>query len=294
MFIRLKNYYSDVIPERLKKILSEYKYAFNPSFVAYNRKKYLAIRLYDGKLNSIISLLFVWGDDERIQTINLSEHFNNREGISKVSDPKLFVMNDALWGVFNTGYTESNNSIVLFKLKGENINKYYFCDYAERSYVEKNWAFYSVNNELFALYSISPMIVLSAKKFKGNRIIFEQYCVNENTQYSNYSIGSPMVNVDGRLLFVAHKKIYCLGKRLYLGRPFTFTHIVEPELKARKVFLMHSIMALFGCVKKFNKNLISCTYFSGISYTGSEIQLSYGINDVKWGLVTVMPDDLWR
>lgn len=294
MLVRLNSYSSGVIPERLKAILSEYQYVFNPSFVEHNKKKYLAIRLYDVNSSSMVSLLFVWVDGGDIQTVNLSEYFNSAEGLLRVSDPKLFIMDGALWGTFNTGYTETNNNeMVLFELKESKINKYYFCDYAARSRVEKNWAFYVVNNELFSLYSISPIIVLRAQEFKKNRIIFEQCYFNESSQYYNYSIGSPMVSVGSRLLFVAHKKIYCMGKRLYLGRPFTFTHVGKPELKARKIFLMHSIIALFGCTKKFNKNLISCTYFSGINYTGSGIQLSYGINDVKWGLATLVPDDLW-
>jgi len=294
MLVRLNSYSSGVIPERLKAILSEYQYVFNPSFVEHNKKKYLAIRLYDVNFESIVSLLFVWVDGGAIQTINLSEYFNNAEGLLRVSDPKLFIMGGALWGAFNTGHTETNNNeIILFELKESKINKYYFCDYAERSHVEKNWVFYVVNDELFSLYSISPMIILRAQEFKKNRIVFERYYFNESSQYTNYSIGSPMVSVDGKLLFVAHKKIYCMGKRLYLGRPFTFTHVEQPELKGRKIFLIHSIKALFGCTQKFNKNLISCTYFSGINYTGSEIQLSYGINDVQWGLATFVPDDLW-
>lgn len=293
MLIRLKKYYSDIIPKKIKKIILQYKYSFNPSFVVHNQTNYLAIRLYDASSNSMISLLFVWKHEINIQTINLTTYFNEADSILKVSDPKLFIMNGGLWGTFNTGYTyKKNNRIGLFEIEKANIKKYYFCDYVKRSYVEKNWAFYSINDELFSLYSINPLIILKAKSFNSNKVIFEEYYVNKDIQFRNHSIGTPLIKVNNEFLFIAHKKIYLNGKRLYLGRPFTFTHNSNVKLKAKNVFLIHSIKTLFGNTQKFNNNLISCTYFSGIDYQNNKIYLSYGINDVKWNIITINPNKL--
>lgn len=295
MFVRLKTHCSDILPERLKGILSKYKYTFNPSFVENNNARYLAVRVNEHESDVIISLLFVWSNEDRVQIINLTEYFENHEDGLKVSDPKLFIMNGNLWGTFNSGYTENhNNSVVLFEIKDSNVGKYYFCDYAQRSYVEKNWAFYMDNDELYTLYSISPLIVLKAKVFNGKRIAFEQYFLCENTKYSSYSIGTPMVSVNNEFLFVAHKKVRWMGKRLYIGRPFIFTHAGGGRVKARKLFLIHSIAALFGSAKKFNANLISCTYFSGINFKENKIQLSYGINDVKLEIISIERNELWH
>ena len=292
MLITLKKYSVENIPIKLKYILSKYKYSFNPSFVIHNKKNYLAIRLYEEELNSF---LFSWYDDGNIEIINLTEYFNKTEKISKVSDPKLFVMNDTLCGTFNTGYTQDyNNDIVLFEVRDFKIDKYYFCDYNKRSFVEKNWAFYRVNNELFSLYSISPLIVLKENKFNKNRIEFKEYYFDKNIEIGDYSIGTPMVKIDNKFLFIAHKKISWLGKRLYLGRPFTFMHIGKPKVQARKIFLIHSIISLFGSTKKFNSNLISCSYFSGINYYKNKIQLSYGINDVKSNIINIRIKKLWH
>src|SRR5690606_40788539 len=132
-----------------------------------------------------------------IAQVNLSDFFHEAFGFSKVADPKLFIMNDEVCGSFNTSHaTDTPNELVFFKLKDKKVSQYFVCNYNNRMKTEKNWAFYSLYNELFVLYSLSPLRVLKAESFGLHAITFKDFYVNENQDFTNYSIGSPLVEVD--------------------------------------------------------------------------------------------------
>lgn len=294
LLFRLKKYSSEPFPKGVIEILSQFKYVFNPSYVTHKQTSYLAIRVFDDITNSIFSMLYFWKNEKNIQSINLTVYFNNIGGFNKVSDPKLFIMNNCLWGSFNTGHTDKEkNKLCLFEMESSKIKNYYLCIYDKRNRVEKNWTFYSIDNQLFCLYSISPLIVLKAISFIDNHVVFEEYYKGDTVQFKNYSIGTQMIKINRCFYFIAHKKIFLNGKRLYFGKPFKFEFLDKPVLTSSKKFLIHSFRSLIGNKHKFNKNLISCTYFSGLSSQNDKIHLSYGINDIKWNIVTIEKNKLW-
>lgn len=294
MVLQLKKYSETIIPDALEKKLSKYKYTFNPSYIVYGALKYFAIRVYDELSESILALLFIWDNEESITSINLSKYFKSSTNLSKVSDPKLFILNDSVWGTFNNGHTEGNDNILgMFQIGNSKIEKHFFCKYQKRSKIEKNWSFYTVNKKIFALYSLMPLTILKLTHLESDSAFFEDYYIDKTINFKNYSIGTQLTKFENDHFFIAHKKIIRKGKRLYLGKVFSLNVDKEIKLKSGKRFLIHSFKSLFGDKKKFNKNLISCTYFSGIYSVKNLLYLCYGINDVKWNTVVIKIKKIW-
>jgi len=293
--ISLKNKTKHIIPEALESIINAYKYSFNPSYLKNNNLHYFSIRLYDKIENKIIAMLYIWGENENISSINLTAFFKEKEGLTKVSDPKLLILNDIVYCTFNTGYSPLNaNKILLIEIQDKTIINYSFCSYKNRNRVEKNWAFYTLNLELYCVYNLYPLIILKAIKTTQNNIEFVEFFNNKAKEDDSYTLGTPVLKFGNELIFIAHKKISKKGKRLYLGKPFTIILGEIPKLVSKKAYLYHSVKALFGSKHKFNKNLFSCIYFSGISIVNSKICLSYGINDVRWKTVLIEKKQLWH
>lgn len=295
MVLSLKKYSKDFIPENIKNDILNYKYSFNPSYVSTENKNYLAIRLLETESKKIIVKIYCWEDDKNFTNLNLSEYFLKHLNISKVADPKLFMMNNNVWCTFNTGYiSDAYNKIGLFEITNEKIGLTYLCSYSKRARIEKNWAFFKKNEQLFCLYSLSPLKILKAKVYKDSVIDFEDFYENKLQDFKNYTIGTPLVEDADYFYFVSHRKFYYKGKRLYFGRPFKLSFKKkEPYVQKCKYLLFHSLKSLFGDKFKFNKNLISCTYFSGIQKVNDHMMLIYGINDVQWNSILIKKRKLW-
>jgi hypothetical protein len=96
------------------------------------------------------------------------------------------------------------------------------------------------------------------------------------------SLGTQLFRKNGKFYFMAHKKLYLLGKKIYLGKCCSFDY-ENMEVQAGRYWWVHSLKSLLGSRVKHNTNLLSCTYFSGIQITGDMISLGYGVNDVDYG-----------
>ena len=242
MVKRLKSCNSCALPDKVQIILDNYSYVFNPSFLIHKKTSYLAIRVYDTQEQSILALVFVWKDNNSIEQIDLSEYFRQKLGYSKVADPKLFIMNGEVCGSFNTGHaTNKPNELVLFKLDKTIIKEYFVCKYNARMKTEKNWTFYSQNDALFALYSLTPLTILKAETIEDNAITFKSFYSDETQNFKNYSIGSPLVKLNECYGFIAHKKYFRKRKRLYLGKACTFSVNGKPEVNIKKQIIIHSL-----------------------------------------------------
>ncbi|WP_033956545.1 hypothetical protein [Psychroserpens jangbogonensis] len=294
MVTRLKKHKPFPIPDELQKTLLNIKFVFNSSFVIYRNVSYMALRMFDETSQTILAIIYVWEDENTITKINLSEYFHQNLDIIKVADPKMFIMNNEVCCTFNTGdATEKQNEIVLLKIDKHQITEYFVCNYAQRARTEKNWAFYVENNTLYSLYSLSPLTILKASETGDHTIIFEKFFVDENQYLENFSIGTPLLELDDGYGFIAHKKFFRKRKRLYLGKPCRLIINTTPTVKTNRHCIIHSLKSLLGAKYKFNKNLISCTYFSGIHRFGENLIISYGINDIDWNIVTIKLKKIW-
>ncbi|WP_040251232.1 hypothetical protein [Psychroserpens mesophilus] len=294
MLKQLKNSPRFPLSNTLLNELNKNKFVFNSSLVIHNGFVYVAFRVYDDKSKAILAFIYVLEGDRIINCINLSEYFLKNENVIKVADPKMFIMNDKVHCTFNTGDAIKDvNSIFLLDIENNSIGNYFICNYVERMRTEKNWAFFNHKGKLLALYSLNPLTLLEATEIKEKQIRFKAYFTDKTQNFINYSIGTPLVEIDGNYGFIAHKKYFRKRKRLYIGKPCTLNMNAKPALKVNKRILIHSLKSLLGEQHKFNKNLISCSYFSGIQIHDNDLVISYGINDIDWNIATIKTINIW-
>ncbi|WP_375234792.1 hypothetical protein [Winogradskyella sp.] len=284
IFKQIKNQPDFKLPKSLTLILSEYEFVFNPSYVFHSEINYFAIRLFDKKLGIIKAIIYSWDNSEDINNIDLSSFLMDNFKIKKVADPKLFVMNNKVYCTCNSGDGQDYNfnKLMLVELNSNEIITHNICNYKQRNKTEKNWAFYSKNNHIYALYSLSPLTILKAKSCQGNVIDFVKYFSDSQQVKKNLSIGTPIISVGKELFFFGHKKYYNKKKRLYVGKLCKVSLENEPRLTVKNTMYIHSLKSMLGEEFKFNKNLISCTYFSCFFLKNENLILGYGVNDISW------------
>ncbi len=293
------NNYQNSYTDRLKGALTGTGLSniFNPSPLYLGDKLFIAFRAIDESLHAGIQsyLIILTEGLERLSLTNLSIH-GQRHGISSTADPKLFLGYDqTVWVTFNTGYSKTQNEIYVMQVFPE-LGSPRKCIYPARQKVEKNWAFFFEGSQLFALYALNPTVILKADEVGENEIIFSSHYQNSASADPALSIGTQLIVLrDGRFGLIAHRKISMFGKRLYYGVPVTLSKEAQCyRIDMSNLKMAHSFISLFGARTKHNRNLISCTYFSGIYMRGDELLLGYGINDVDFSFSTLKTTDLWK
>lgn len=293
MLYYFKNHLSDYVPEQIKKDLAQYKFVFNPSFVFDGLIQYWAFRCYAEASNEILSIIYIYDESSSSLTVhNLNPTFQKRYGI-KASDPKLLKIGDTIYCTLNSGYSaKTNNSIFLINVSAGLLIKR--CVIKSRSRVEKNWAFFEQEGTLKLLYSISPICkTYSLLSETEDELFFapEREVMNG---LPSLSIGTQPIQKDNNLYLISHKKYSFLKKRLYMGVPVKID-LNTLTLETGSVSLVHSLKSMLGARFRFNKNLISCTYVSGlqINFDNSRVKITYGVNDISWESVEVSYSDIW-
>lgn len=300
MIILTKNFQTEKSKE-LHSFLAipDFKNVFNPSVVILDRLTIIAFRAIPGILEQEIQA-FVGFYSERggnYELINISDYVK-KWGIAKAADPKLFKneKGDVVWVTFNTGYVATGNELYImqvFPKLGSPIR----CSFPPRKKIEKNWAFYFDGDVLMAVYSLTPLKILQAplKSERNGNISFITAYEEKSKVNDSLSIGTQLLHTHGGFECIAHKKITLFGKRIYIGIP---VRIVKKRgvfaIECSKIVMFHSIRSLFGAKIKHNKNLISCTYFSGIEGSANKVRLAYGINDVAYGFAEIDRTKLWK
>lgn len=271
-----------------------YENIFNPSLVFLNSEETFVstIRLLPkGTQPPFRSALIHQKGEHDCEVFDLNEVME-AFGLDVVADPKLFRSGEEVWCTFNDGHRpQVANKIHLLKVYPE-IGSPIECVLQPRQRIEKNWAFYREDDRWRALYGIAPTKVIEeAPHSNGNQLRFEYTDAEAPSPYRGYAIGTQLCKVHDAYYFVGHKKINFRKKRAYLGRLFRFNPASRTTEAVSKSFLAHSFRALLGSKPKWNKNLISCTYFSGLSFNSNEqkLYLSYGINDNDFNIASITP-----
>ena len=274
---------------------------FNPSFKDIDDHIFISFRAIDVRDSDekILSYLYCYKKREGVFKIRNLSAIAARHEIPVLADPKLVTLHDRLWLTFNSGWSKNENKIFIWDL--DSLEEPPFeCEYGGRNAIEKNWEFYSsgsCDSSVKVLYAADTMQVLDAE-FRSD--VNSVLITNRNPLYvpkkglRGYTIGSQIVDHDGAQYFMVHKKIVFRKKRLYLGR---LAKIVgagdDRKIILSKHFFSHSFFSLFGAERKHNKNLISCSYFSGLDIVNNEIIVSYGINDVDCNISNLGESVQW-
>ncbi|GLK15626.1 hypothetical protein [Herbiconiux flava] len=226
-----------------------------------------------------------------------------RSGVAPVADPKLLILQGDMYVTFNTGYrSNADNDIYLFRLTPEPGPLQRCRVEGGRSRVEKNWAFFEAADEgLRAIYSLHPYTLLraiSGRLGTEDELVFTRDPIAPvaGDTLGAWSIGTQPLVLPDRMLLIAHEKLSIGPKRTYFGRLVEIRDDGAGVVSARvsRKRLVHSLRSMLPRRGAHNPNLLSATYFAGISQHGGDILLSYGVNDVAFGIATTSEESLWR
>jgi hypothetical protein len=220
-------------------------------------------------------------------------------GVPRVADPKLLTLAGDVFVTFNTGFVRGGqNRLCLQRLTPE-PGRPWTCVLDGRRPVEKNWAFYPhPGGGLGAVYEATPRLTtLVADRWPDQSDTAVRF-VRDGDHPTGIdrplSIGAQLQAAGpGVGQFVLHQKWQLLGKRFYCGRMARFEFWDRPRLSVSSVRLLHSVRRAIPPLHRHNPNLLSATYFAGVVTDRDRVVLTYGINDLDFGIARVREDALW-
>lgn len=262
---------------------------FNPSYLYSNKIHFFCYRHYNNRKRDVRSFLLILGKDG-VQKVDLS--------VSRtyyVADPKIFRIHDTIWISYNTGYSKKQNDIYVQQISPI-IGKPLKLIYSHRNKIEKNWGLFSLNNKIFAVYSLQPLVILIRERENEYEWNFRKFFEEKDCNIDRgFTIGTQPFWYCGNYYLIAHKKLKIGPQRIYLGRPVRLEERDgEWKISTSSVYMIHSYTSLLGSYRKLNPKLFSCTYFSGLSIEEGTAYISYGINDVDYSIVEYPFRELWK
>lgn len=291
----------DIAPEALRELLPD---GFNPSWATYGDRSVLAIRKSNTETAIIESKGPLFGKMGTLwspESTSVVREIRTREGLAPIRDIRFFRFREEIWHTFNTGHPRSindKNDIFLGPLSSLEEATTYRAVFPERHRVEKNWAFFEIQGDLVAIYSVDPFrfIVATHIDDHSKEIHFVDKFDSESGKIalpkkhedSVLSIGSQPV-LDGDTVFLTvHEKPYRLGK----FRPY-FPRILQFQLRDRSLadyrlgpMLYHSEENL-RVGSSINPFAFGVTYASGLDVVDGEVILGYGIADKEYRFVNM-------
>jgi hypothetical protein len=256
---------------------------FNPSFYLDDAVKIVSFRAIghgDTEIHSYISIEDHNGHS--IQRLCPSDYPGLRA--PRLIDPKIVRLGDACFTTFNSGWVPEGNDIFIMKIWPERAPPRRM-SFPGRARQERNWAFFSVDGEIYALYWINPTRVLRLSYETADSWVMEPCYENDSpipSMPTDLTIGTQMSPGQRYHYFVAHQKRYFANKKVYLGRLCRFDS-ERLSVSTGRYWLSHSMDSIRGSRIKHNTNLYSCTYFSGLQVQDDLIRIGYGVNDIDYG-----------
>jgi hypothetical protein len=221
-------------------------------------------------------------------------------GVTPTADPKLFVLGDEIFATFNTGYSPVQNEIYLMRVAPA-MTAPQKCVLVEgRQKVEKNWAFFRRDDgSTAAIYQLSPyteLTLIAGEPGGSGDLSFERSSAGSGLHADRLTIGTAVLVCDDRMLLIAHQKIRVWRKRAYVGRLVEIrgAGTPAPQVRVSSRRLIHSYRDCLPPRHRHNPNLISATYFAGITPFEDGFLLGYGINDMAFSMAKVEEEQLWK
>lgn len=220
--------------------------------------------------------------------------FKDSREINWCADPRIFIFKHRIFVSYNTGHIENPNQIYIQELD-QDLNP--ISDPIKlqkkdgRRNIEKNWGFFEYNNKLFAIYSVSPFVVVSIE-FDENKEIAEAYEYVKYTwssndiekRYGQLRGGASPIMIDNKMYYVIQSNIKSSIGCIYTGTIMTFDAFppFKPkEIAIRPIFKLTPEEYHKTPIQKLNKKVEACLYPTGSYYdsTSASLYISYGIND---------------
>lgn len=267
---------------------------FNPSIVRLGDDYVVAFRagLHPG--DKPFGAFLILPDTPHGQYIDLTTAFSGSKS-GPVCDPKLFRRGEEIWLTFNTGHFEAHNRIFIARVHPD-LGTPQEVLVERRNPIEKNWGFFQQAGQLSAVYAAVPSITLRETLDDADGIMRMEHTSSADNPSADprFSIGpQPQSLGDGRFVTIVHRKKQFFRKRLYVGQVAVMSPAEEGyDVTLLPDMLAHSGASLLGERPKHNKNLLSCTYFSGLSIENDTALISYGVNDLRAGFAEVTTTSL--
>jgi len=315
-FFRTKGFFHSIkdIPFEKKKIINfdtdSEQYIFNPTFFKVKDSRVFLARKVDKTLKRMLVGGLVnecYNPLSDLSVVKVSEA--DKFSISWPADPRLFSFSKRILGVFNTGHSEHPNRNFLFELNqtGRVISSLKEIVKLDRRAIEKNWGFFEYENEMYAVYSISPWIIVKLKQDEYNSNIVnakELYRNDWKSYFFEKKFGelrggaSPFL-FKNNFYYITQSHIKTFLGKIYFGSMIEFES--EPPFRIKKVsstpiFKLTKDEYLMQPEGRLNKALCAALYPSSVNLEccDSRITLGYGINDYRIGIRTYKLDLLLR
>jgi hypothetical protein len=291
---------SEPAAAELRSFLSHTGYAnvFNPSVWVGDDSVHVVFRAVGRSGHKPFEAFYGTRSDGAWTVVELSPHVAEW-AVGPVADPKLFATPEGLFVTFNTGTPSTGpNQLCVMQVQPE-LGEPMVCRLEDRQRIEKNWAFFHGPDGLSAVYGLQPLVLVDLVRSEGRQLEFRPRRTGATGAVATrrpLSLGTqPVIAADGRMLMVGHEKFWWRRRRGYVGRPLVVdgTGTDRPAVRVSPMRLIHSYRdALPRLSPAHNPNLWSATYFSGLAPCGDSYLLSYGVNDVGFG-VSVAGSGIW-
>lgn len=280
-------------------------YLFNPTMVDCVDGKLIVIArrvLNSKRLLEFILVSKATGSIEEIKSID-SKFFSS----SWVADPRYFSFNGRKYVTYNTGHSERPNRIFLHRIYERERSlgpSILIHKNGTRRETEKNWGFFEHNSRLFAVYSLSPLVILefAERPDKNGGVITGNEKSNINWVASNYirHFGEPRggaspVHVDGLFycFFQSHKKT--IFGDVYTGGVFVFKFdngFIPVAISRMPLIRLNKDEFVLRHKIALNKRVAACAYTTGCFFSeeNNAFEISYGINDYAMGFCSIPKD----
>lgn len=301
-FTQLVRHRDDVLESRIRQVGREngLHNLFNPSVLVHRGVTYVAIRANEVPLyRPFRSYLITFAPDSEPRLTDLTEA-GAAVRVAPVADPKLLVLDDHVYATFNTGHrAEGTNDIYLINVDAGSLGPFQRVQFDGRRRIEKNWAFYRNGaGELTVLYNLAPPQTLQhtgGRLGTDDTLIFESKHEIEHAEYMQpMHIGTQITSTgETSALLIANQRFTAARRAIYYGR------LVELELSTATLTrigrkrLINSWRTFRRPSPLHNPSLLTATYFSGVFFDGNQLTVSFGINDVDFGIAHCQAEDLW-
>jgi hypothetical protein len=276
---------------------------FNPSVLAIEDSILIALRARatQPRRSMFDAHLLTRSATDAVTAFNLTDYCATF-GINVVADPKLTRLGDSAFVTFNTGHTLSGTNDVVIMQVHPKLTSPLVCQLPHRQRIEKNWAFFGSERHIYAVYRTSPLTIIEAVDATDTTLAFRirhtagagRSSHRLTRQMRSTSLGTQPVRTDRGLAMLVHEKLFVGRRRLYLGRAAVIDNpLRQPRLHLSSKLLCASWRSLAGSGTRYNPNLISATYFSGLTAIRRDVLIGYGINDVSFGIRQHGWSQLW-
>lgn len=277
---------------------------FNPSVISVDDATVFAYRAVPRDNRGIRSYLAITRHaDSAVDVVDLTAA-GEESGIKRVADPKLFVVDDAVYATFNTGFAPrgTQNDIYIVRVFPTLGPMQRVIANFRRQDVEKNWAFVGTSGrDLRAIYQLHPyseVVVARGALGAHEDLEFDKVTVPNvaSAAARGLTIGTQPLRIAGdKLLLLAHERWSLRRKRSYFGHTVTIGGFGTTNVRVgvNRQRLIHSVRAALPRSGRHNPNLLSATYFSGLTRDDDDVLLGYGINDIDFSIARMKEADLW-